>query len=241
MIFRPLDGSKRIASRDWLDLRPMQLNTVLYDMDGLLLDTEPLWGISMEKIVARHGIPITRAQFRETTGLRIEEVTQYWARKYAWTGASVEAVAEEILEDIIASARREGRILPGVLSSLECFGRLGFKRGLASSSPTRMIHSLVDHFGLRSYFDVICSADKVRYGKPHPDVFLLAAEKLDSHPLECLVFEDSVNGMIAAKAARMKVVVVPDAQHREDPRFVLADRKIRTLEEVTPEWVATLG
>src|SRR5690606_39654831 len=105
------------------------------------------------------------------------------------------------------------------------------------SSPARMIHSLVEHFGLGAYFDLICSADEVRYGKPHPDVFLLAAERLGADPLDCLVFEDSVNGMVAAKAARMTVAVVPDFRQAGDPRFALADLKLTSLEKVNPLWV----
>lgn len=223
-----------------LVLPGMRINTVLYDMDGLLLDTEPLWGISMERVVARHGIPVTRAQFRETTGLRIEEVTRYWTRKYPWnSGATEEEVAEEILLDIMEAAKKEGKVLPGVHSSLTCFADQGFRIGLASSSPTRMIQALVDHFGLRPYFDTISSADEVRFGKPHPEVFLLAAEKMGSDPLECLVFEDSVNGMVAAKAARMTVAVVPEKAQANDPRFGLADFHLSSLEIIDEAWIRT--
>ena len=94
-----------------------------------------------------------------------------------------------------------------------------------------MIDALVDHFDLRKYFHAVTSADAVEMGKPHPAVFLHCAKELGSHPRHCLVLEDSVNGMIAGKAARMKVVVVPDALHFNDPRFTLADGKLASLEE----------
>lgn len=217
------------------------INTVLYDMDGLLLDTEPLWGDSMLRIAQKHGIPITRQQFRETTGLRIYEVTDYWAVKYPWKGASPEAVAEEILDDIIASAKQHGSVLPGVIDSLHLFRDQGFKIGLASSSPSRMIGELIHHFGLTHYFDCMISADTVELGKPHPGVFLYAAQQLQASPLQCLVFEDSINGVIAAKSARMKVVAVPDQFHFEDPRFSLADLKIASLREFTPSLIQELS
>lgn len=207
------------------------LNTVLYDMDGLLLDTEPLWGESMLRVAAKHKIPIGRDRFKETTGLRIYEVTDYWAIKYPWTGSTADEVANEILDDIIASSKAVGKVLPGVIQSLELFKKHKFKIGLASSSPARMIEGLVEHFGIRKYFDCISSADVVALGKPHPGVFLHCAEAMGSTPLQCVVLEDSVNGMIAGKAARMKVIVVPDELHFDDPRFALADAKLRSLED----------
>lgn len=211
------------------------INTVLYDMDGLLLDTEPLWGDSMLRIAQKHNIPITWEKFKETTGLRIYEVTDYWSVKYPWNGSTSVEVAEEILDDIIEASKKAGRVLPGVVKSLVLLKENGFKIGLASSSPARMIHALVDHFDITHYFDCITSADAVELGKPHPAVFMHCANSLGSSPLQCAVLEDSVNGMIAGKAARMKVIVVPDALHFDDPRFAVADAKLKSLEDLDLE------
>jgi len=207
------------------------INTDLYDMDGLLLDTEPLWGVSMLRVAEKHKIPITRERFKDTTGLRIYEVTDYWAIHYPWEGKTAREVADEILDDIIASSKENAGVLKGVVKSLKLLKKHNFKVGLASSSPKHMIDTLVDHFDLTQYFDVITSADAVEMGKPHPAVFLHCAAALGSKPNECLVLEDSVNGMIAGKAARMKVIVVPDELHFDDPRFSLADGKLSSLED----------
>jgi sugar-phosphatase len=207
------------------------INTVLFDMDGLLLDTEPLWGVSMLKVAEKHKIPITRERFKETTGLRIYEVTEHWALHYPWKGKSSKEVADEILDEIIASSKSNGTVLQGVEKTLKLLRKHQYKIGLASSSPKHMIDALVDHFDLTKYFDCITSADAVELGKPHPAVFLHCAASLGSKPIECLVLEDSVNGMIAGKAARMKVIVIPDELHFDDPRFSLADRKLKSLED----------
>ena len=207
------------------------INTVLYDMDGLLLDTEPLWGVSMLRVAKKHKIPITHERFKDTTGLRIYEVTDHWAIHFPWEGKTAREVADEILDDIIASSKESAGVLKGVENSLKLLKKHNYKVGLASSSPKHMIDALVDHFDLTKYFDVITSADAVSLGKPHPAVFLNCAAELGSRPNECLVLEDSVNGMIAGKAARMKVIVVPDELHFDDPRFSLADGKLRSLED----------
>ncbi|RYD56428.1 MAG: hexitol phosphatase HxpB [Sphingobacteriales bacterium] len=206
------------------------INAVLFDMDGLLLDTEPLWGKSMRRVAEKHQIPISADRFKETTGLRIHEVTDYWAIRYPWKGASANDVAEEILDDIIECSKNEGRVMPGIIDTLELLREQKIKIGLASSSPTRMIMALVEHFKIKDYFDCISSADEVELGKPHPAVFLHCAKGLGSSAIDCMVFEDSVNGMIAGKAARMKVVVIPDELHFDDPRFALADAKLSSME-----------
>ena len=200
-------------------------------MDGLLLDTEPLWGKSMLKIAQHYQIPIQPEHFKYTTGLRIYEVTEYWARRFPWPGDALpQQVAEDILDDIIALSKEEGRIMPGAESCLLWMRDNNIKTGLATSSPMRMIHALIPHFGLDHYFDVQLSADTALAGKPHPEVYLQCAHSLNIAPWECVALEDSVNGMIAAKAARMKVIVVPESHRYDDVRFGLADIKLPSLE-----------
>jgi HAD superfamily hydrolase (TIGR01509 family) len=209
----------------------MKTDTVIFDMDGLLLDTEPLWGECMLRVAIKNNINITPAQFKETTGLRIYEVTDQWAIYYPWTGNSATAVANDILDEIIAASKLHATVLPGVEQTLQLLRSHQYKIGLASSSPQRMIDALIQHFDIAHYFDVVTSADVVDLGKPHPAVFLHCAKSLKSHPSNCLVLEDSVNGMIAGKAARMKVVVVPDKHHYNDVRFSLADGKLSSMTE----------
>ncbi len=210
--------------------------TAIFDMDGLLLDTEPLWGISMLKIAKHYQVPITSNFFKYTTGLRIYEVTEFWKEKFPWPGnASAKQLADDILDDIIALAKRQGDIMPGVVACLEWLRSKNIPTGLATSSPTVMLDQLIDHFGLRHYFQALTSADTALFGKPHPEVYLQCAHALNQAPWDCVAFEDSVNGMISAKAARMKVVVIPEPAKIDDPRFGLADVKLASLTDFNEE------
>lgn len=216
------------------------ITTVIFDMDGLLLDTENLWGESMFRVAKKHKIDIDMERMRETTGLRIYEVTEHWSRHFPWEGMTAQEVAEEILDDIISLSKESGKVMAGVVALLEMLEANDFKIGLASSSPTRMINALVEHFGIKHHFKAIVSADVVDMGKPHPAVFLRCAEELESLPHECLVLEDSVNGIIAGKAARMKVIAVPDLLHFDDPRLSIADGKVKSLELIDLDFVKSV-
>ena len=109
----------------------------------------------------------------------------------------------------------------------------GLKIGLASASPLRMLEKVLTMFELRDQFDALASAEGLPFSKPHPQVYLDCAARLGVSPMHCVALEDSVNGMIASKAARMRSIVVPEAENSRDPRFVLADVKLATLESLT--------
>ncbi len=124
-------------------------------------------------------------------------------------------------------------LLPGAREAVAMCKAQGLKIGLASASPLRMLEKVLAMFELRDQFDALASAEMLPYSKPHPQVYLNCAASLGVSPMNCVALEDSVNGMIASKAARMRSVVVPEAENSHDPRFVLADVKLATLESLT--------
>lgn len=207
------------------------LNTVIFDMDGLLVDSEPLWGIALREVFATVGVQLSPELTHLTTGLRTKEVVSYWHRYFKWEGKSPEQVTEEIIDNVIGKIIAEGRPMEGVEYILGFFREKGFKLGLASSSPLRLIRAVLVHLGLTDYFQAVYSAEFEDYGKPHPAVYLACAKALGSDPLECMAFEDSVTGMIAGKAARMAVVVVPEAHNRKDIRYSVANMQLDSLLE----------
>lgn len=207
----------------------MKLNTVIFDMDGLLIDSEPLWKEAAEALFATYGKQLTTEQYLSTTGLRTNEFLAHWFRHFNLQEAEIKNAESTIIRDVIKLVQQKGKPMPGVQHIFNVFGERNFKIGLASSSPQELIDLVVDLIGIKKYIQAISSAADMAYGKPHPEVYLNCAEKLRAIPMECICFEDSFNGMIAAKAAKMKCVVVPSLQDNKNKVWEAADLKISTL------------
>lgn len=210
----------------------VKLEAIIFDMDGVLIDSEPLWKIAEVEAFAKVGLNLTYTDCEETVGLRIDQVVELWYEKVKWTNKSVKEVEDDIVDILIREIKAQGKALVGVEDALKKVKATGLKIGLATSSYQRIIDAVVEKLGIGHYFDIMHSAEYEVYGKPHPAVFLTCAEKLGVDPTKCLVIEDSFNGVVAAKAARMKVIAIPEKSHRNDPRLVIADEIFGSLEEV---------
>ncbi len=208
----------------------MQLNTVIFDMDGLLIDSEPLWQEAATEVFKNYGINLTEQQMNTTTGLRTQEYVQWWFGYYGIGNEELAKAEKKIVQYVVNNIERKGKIMPGVQYIFDFFKKKKFKIGIASSSPRELIDIIIDLIEVRRYIHAIASAEKLAYGKPHPQVFIDCAEKLGSNAFECICFEDSFNGTIAAKAARMKCVVVPHHAQMKDERWAIADLKLSSLQ-----------
>ena len=198
-------------------------DAVIYDMDGVLTDSEPIWKIAMEEVFASVGCPLTRNDFQKTVGLRIDEVIAYWYAVVPWQDVSPQEVENRIIQRMVALLTERATPLPGVIESLEFFKAQGKKIGLATSSYEILIETILTTLNIKHYFDQVHSAEREKYGKPHPAVYLTTAEHLGVNPQRCLVVEDSLNGVVSAKAARMTVICVPEKTHSPEPKLILAD------------------
>lgn len=211
------------------------LRATLFDMDGLLIDSEVLWHRAEVEIFSSLGVDLD-LEGRSTTGMFVGEVVAHWYRLSPWATPSPEVVVEMLLGRVGELVEAEGRLLPGAERVLDMARSRG-PVALASSTPYALILRCLDHFGLRENFATIHSAEVEPFGKPHPGVFLSAAATLDVAPRECLVFEDSVAGVIAARAASMSVVAVPSVTDRDRVEFQLADLVLASLLELDDSWL----
>ena len=207
----------------------MDLNTVIFDMDGLLIDSEPLWTEAASEVFESYGKKLSPEDFLTTTGLRTSEFVSWWLRDYKFDNTELEKAAEQIVQRVIKKIRLKGKAMPGLEYIFDFFSKRGYKIGLATSSPMIVANTVVNMLGMGNYLQATTSAEKMDYGKPHPQVYLDCAKALESSPPQCICFEDSVNGMIAAKAARMRCVVVPAYSQQKDDKWSIADLKISSL------------
>lgn len=208
----------------------MRLNTVIFDMDGLLIDSEPLWHEAADEVFKQYGVSLSDEQYKTTTGLRTREFVQWWFRQFNIGDDELAKAENKIIEIVIHKVQQRGTIMPGVDYIFKFFKQKQFKIGLATSSPQNLINVVVAITGIGNYLDATASAGDLPYGKPHPQVYLDCANKLQVHPHECICFEDSFNGMIAAKAARMTCVIVPHHSQAKDERWGAADLKLSSLQ-----------
>lgn len=208
---------------------------VIFDMDGVITDSEPIWKIAMEEVFHHVGCDLTRNDFQKTVGLRIDEVVRYWHSLRPWPTYSCSQVETMIVDRMEELLRAQATPLPGIVESLNYFREQGLKIGLATSSYKRLIKAILETIGITDLFDQVHSAEDEAYGKPHPAVYLTTAQRLGVSPMKCLVIEDSLNGVIAGKAARMKVVCIPEKTHTPEPKLIVADFHFETCTDVLNE------
>jgi len=207
-------------------------DAAIFDMDGLLVDSEPLWHEAEIEILGGLGVPLVASACRQTKGMLVYEVTDHWFERFPWDGPTPAEVAVQIVDRVMELVERQGALKPGVAGALDSCRRRGLPMAVASSSEYRLIDLVLEHFDLAEEFQLVHSAEDEPYGKPHPGVFLTAAAKLGAAPERCVVWEDSPAGVLAAKAARMACVAVPEAVERHRPAFAIADVVLGSLEEV---------
>jgi len=207
------------------------MRAAIFDMDGVLIDSEPLWRRAEEEVFGSVGIALTKEMCLGTMGLRLDEVVAYWYQRVHWTGKSLQQVEEEVLSAMHTLISEEGKALRGVHETLERLQGADLMLAIASSSPFSLIEAVVNKLEIRDFFQTLCSADEDEFGKPDPAVYLRTADRLAVDPGECLVFEDSLLGVRSAKSAGMTVVAVPAADQYDDLRFNEADFKVRSLPE----------
>ncbi|HEY6624545.1 MAG TPA: hexitol phosphatase HxpB [Acidimicrobiales bacterium] len=206
------------------------MRAVIFDLDGLLIDSEPFWRRAEIEVFGRLGLYLTDSEVRQTMGLRIDDAVRYWWDRFPWTGPSpveVERAITASVADIIAA---EGPPMPGSVEALALCRRLGLEVAVCSGSYAVVIEAALRRLDIESLVSVWHSAEWEPLGKPHPGSYLTTADKLGLDPVTCLAVEDSFNGAIAAKAARMRVVVVPEGSALSSSRWGFCDAVLGSLE-----------
>ena len=210
----------------------MTIEAVIFDLDGLLVDSEPVWDRARAAMAARYGRPWTQADHFQVMGVSTAEWVAYMIARLELTLAP-EAVAEEVIAQMAALYRRQIPFRPGAVAAVQR-AAAHYPTALASGSPRQLLDIVIQSAALAGCFTVVLSADEVGAGKPDPAVYLETARRLGIPPTHCVCVEDSPHGVLAGRRAGMRVINVPD------PRYPLteaqaghADLVLASLAELT--------
>lgn len=205
------------------------INAVVFDLDGVLIDSEPVWELVRRQFVADHGGHWPPDAQSRLMGMSTQEWARYLSHDLG-VHLPPNRVAEEVIDQMAARYREHLPLMPGAVDAVN---RLAARwpLGLGSSAPAALIESVLVTAGLRERFAVVMSTEQVPSGKPAPDIYLAVTERLDVPPGECAAIEDSTNGLRSAAAAGLSVIAVPHPKYPPDPA-ALAQAKL-TLTDLT--------
>lgn len=214
------------------------IKTIIFDLDGLLIDSQPLQYKAYNQVFSKYGVPLTLKDWNEW--IHKGSDPQIWIQKHhlPLDAETIRAEKKIIYDKLIHD---ELELKPGALDLINAlYGK--FRLCIASSSRIESIELSINKFGLKSKFEKLVSDTEMVKGKPHPDIFLKAAELMNAKAGECLVIEDSLAGLNAAKAAKMLCFICPDSSSKvELHKFRDADKIVNRLDEITYEMIMING
>ena len=206
---------------------------VIFDLDGILADSEPWWTQIDAALLAEHGVDNYRGEYqREVLGVSYPIAVEFYKKKFGISAPTGELMRRraEIAADFFAS--RVG-LFPSARSVLKELRELKLPLAVATSSVSTTARPFLDRHELTAFFEIIVTGDEVERGKPHPDIYLRAADKLGVAPEDCLVVEDALSGVRAGKAANMRVAAIPDTRFVDPGEYVgAADYLLSSLSEI---------
>lgn len=206
-----------------------RLEAVLWDMDGVIADTGIYHYLAWVDVFGKMGKTFTKEQFMRYFGQRHDTIIHGVLGEVSQE--EFDAITEEKQENYRQRVAKNIEPMPGAIELIKSLGKNGIKIAIASSAPPENVDIIVKGLGIQDCFDAYARGTEVAEGKPSPLVFLLAAEKLGVEPAKCVVIEDAIAGVAAAKSAGMKCIAVTNS-HPGD-KLKQADRVVDTLEDVS--------
>ena len=212
------------------------VDAVIFDLDGVLIDSESVWDAARRAVVADNGGSWTETATRAMQGMSSPEWSRY-LRDELGVELDPDEISRQVVERMLASYEREVPLLPGAVQAVRRLAER-WPLGLASSSNRPVIDAVLETAGLTECFSATVSGDEVAHGKPSPDVYLAAARKLGVEAGRAAAVEDSSNGLRAGAAAGMLVIAVPNREFPPaDDALALASLVVESVGELTPELI----
>jgi beta-phosphoglucomutase family hydrolase len=208
----------------------IKAKAVIWDMDGVIADTAPYHFSAWQEVFWKREVNYTKEDFRHNFGLRNDAIIRNILGEQI-AQSEIDSIAREKEETFRSRARQKIKPLPGAVELIKLFRKHGFKMAIASSTPIENIRLITGSLGIDNCFQSIVTGQDVTEGKPSPQGFLLAAKRLGVEPRDCIVIEDAVAGVAAAKRAGMRCLAITNTHPRESLKE--ADLIVDTLEAVT--------
>jgi HAD superfamily hydrolase (TIGR01509 family) len=216
------------------------IEAVIFDLDGVLIDSEPVWEEVRRQVVAKHGGHWAPDAQQRLMGMSTGEWARYLSGELG-VQLSPDQVAELVIGQMQDRYREHLPLLPGALTAVHALAE-HWPLGLASSAPSSLIDTVLNASALHPYFAATMSTEQVKAGKPAPDIYLAVAAKLGVPPAKCAAIEDSANGLRSAAAAGCQVIAVPHPKYPPGPdALALARVVLPSLTDLTPEVVRDLA
>lgn len=217
----------------------MALVAVIFDLDGVLVDSEQVWGTVREELTKELGGNWHPGALRAMMGMSSLEWSRYMHDELG-VPVPPETISSEVAERLVQRYRQGLPLLPGAVEAVRAMAR-EWALGLATSSNRNVVDLVLEESGLADSFAVTVSSEEVERGKPAPDVYLEAAQMLEVDARACVAIEDSTNGIRSAHAAGMAVIAVPNEDFPPEPdALALADRELGSLDQLSPDVVRGL-
>jgi len=211
---------------------PQSFRAVIFDLDGVLADSEPWWNKIDAKLLAQYGVRYRGEYHRNVLGVSYRLAVEFFKKAFGLSVSTDELIQRrgEIATEFFAN--RVG-LFPSAKEVLQELRRMNLRLAVATSSISASARPFLDRHQLTAFFDVIVTGDEIEHGKPHPDIYLRAAAKLNVAADACLVIEDALAGIAAAKAAKMCVAAIPDRRFVDPHEYEKeADYLLGTLSEI---------
>lgn len=209
------------------------IKAVIFDMDGVMIDSEPLWEKTERILLAKRDIDYSPEYRDMIVGLNQKDSGKLLKDTFSLP-ESVDDIISERVEILTAIYEEELELVSALSPLLETLRQKSYMLAVASSSPLRVINFVLDMFSLHEYFDAVVSGECTENGKPHPDIYLHTAERLGVNPAECVAIEDSINGVRSALAAGMFCIAIPDKRLSREP-FESAHLILESMDGLRPE------
>jgi len=204
------------------------MKAVIFDMDGVIINSEPLWQIAEREVFSSLGVSVNDEFCEVTKTMTTTEVTKFWYDKSPWQNRSFYEVEQMVVFRVIDLIEKRECSISGVKNFVTSLKSKGFKLGVATNSPFILIPVVLRKVGVTNFFDTISSAESEENGKPDPAIYLRTSEKLNISPENFIVIEDSYSGMLAAKRAGMTVVAFTNGN--KEVNLTHADYKIDSFD-----------